>query len=58
MPKSKEPEKKESSERKKFSRRDFLTISGAAVAAQALVYNPLRWPKPHMTVGARIDHLA
>ena len=37
MPKSKEPEKKEIVEKKQYSRRDFLTISGAAVAAQALV---------------------
>jgi protein NrfC len=37
MPETKKPEKKEGAEVKKFSRRDFLTISGAAVAAQALV---------------------
>ena len=37
MPNRKKPEKKEIAEKKKFSRRDFLTISGAAVAAQALV---------------------
>ena len=37
MPETKKPEKKERAEVKKFSRRDFLTISGAAVAAQALM---------------------
>jgi protein NrfC len=37
MPEIKKPEEKEGAEMKKFSRRDFLTISGAAVAAQALV---------------------
>jgi protein NrfC len=37
MPEIKESGKKESADQKKFSRRDFLTISGAAVAAQALV---------------------
>jgi len=37
MPETKKPEENERAEKKKFSRRDFLTISGAAVAAQALV---------------------
>jgi protein NrfC len=37
MPESKKPEKKEKDDKKKYSRRDFLTIGGAAVAAQALV---------------------
>ena len=37
MPKTKKPKKKESADKKTFSRRDFLTISGAAVAGQALV---------------------
>ena len=37
MPEIKKPEKKEIADKKKYSRRDFLTIGGAAVAAQALV---------------------
>jgi len=37
MPEIKKTEKKENAEKKKFSRRDFLTIGGAAVAAQALM---------------------
>jgi protein NrfC len=37
MPKIKKPEEMETADKKKYSRRDFLTISGAAVAAQALV---------------------
>ena len=37
MPEIKKPEKRESAEKKKISRRDFLTIGGTAVAAQALV---------------------
>jgi protein NrfC len=37
MPEIKKPEEKEIADKKKYSRRDFLAISGAAVAAQALV---------------------
>ena len=37
MPEMKKPKKKEIADKKKFSRRDFLTVSGAAVAAQAVI---------------------
>jgi protein NrfC len=37
MPESKKPEEKETTQKKKYSRRDFLTIGGAAVAAQAIM---------------------
>lgn len=37
MPKEKKPPKKEASEKKKYSRRDFLAISGTIVAADVLM---------------------